>query len=341
MKDNDPVDVVITWVDGDDPEWFELYRKYAPSMAKKKETSLQRFKSLDNLMYIFRGIENYMPWVRHIHLVTFGHYPAWLDLDSTKVRLVKHGEIFQSKESLPVFNSGTIEMNFDNIPGLAEKFIYFNDDMFVVGEVSKDFFFKNDLPCDFLKIVPLMHAQDFSHRLHEQMMLATSKETFSDWGVREKLSKIFNFRYGLKSLVLNALFLKLKHYPLFEIHHHPQPYLKSNLVDVKETYHDKVEYTINNKFRTKDTLSQYIFRFHALAKGEFYPQVPQGCYLINYSSFEELEGKLEQVKAKHANFVCFNDSHFLTEEDFSESKELMLDYFNNLLPHPSSFELKK
>ncbi|WP_444677373.1 Stealth CR1 domain-containing protein [Halomonas sp. E19] len=45
MKDNDPVDVVITWVDGDDPEWFELYRKYAPSMAKKKKRRCSGLKA--------------------------------------------------------------------------------------------------------------------------------------------------------------------------------------------------------------------------------------------------------------------------------------------------------
>ena len=37
-------------------------------------------------------------------------------------------------------------MNFHRIEGLAEQFVYFNDDMFLVQAVSKDFFFKDDKP---------------------------------------------------------------------------------------------------------------------------------------------------------------------------------------------------
>ena len=53
-----------------------------------------------------------------------------------------------SQINLPVFNSRAIEINLHRIPGLAEQFVYFNDDMFITKPVTKEDFFKNGLPRD-------------------------------------------------------------------------------------------------------------------------------------------------------------------------------------------------
>ena len=64
-----------------------------------------------------------------------------------KVKIVDHTEIFgDNKPLLPVFNSRSIETKIHRIPGLAEHFIYFNDDMILLRPVSKSDFFENNLP---------------------------------------------------------------------------------------------------------------------------------------------------------------------------------------------------
>ena len=64
-----------------------------------------------------------------------------------KLKIVKHSE-FILKEYLPTFNSNVIEFYFHKIKELSEKFVYFNDDMFLLNNVKQNRFFINGLPCD-------------------------------------------------------------------------------------------------------------------------------------------------------------------------------------------------
>jgi hypothetical protein len=90
-----------------------------------------RFRSSDELRFVLRSIENHAPWLRRIYLVTNGQVPSWLDLDHPKLVVVPHDQIFERPADLPTFNSHAIEWNLKNIPGLAEHFIYLNDDTFL------------------------------------------------------------------------------------------------------------------------------------------------------------------------------------------------------------------
>ena len=67
--------------------------------------------------------------------------PPAIDPDSAErynVRLVDHREIFRGhKELLPTFNSLAIESMVWRIKGLAERFLYFNDDVMLVGRSNR------------------------------------------------------------------------------------------------------------------------------------------------------------------------------------------------------------
>ena len=69
---------------------------------------------------------------------------AWLDLGNPRVRLVTHAEIFRWPEDLPTFNSVAIETHLHRIPGLAERFVYFNDDTFLGAACGPEDFFTAD-----------------------------------------------------------------------------------------------------------------------------------------------------------------------------------------------------
>src|SRR3546814_20539042 len=70
--------------------------------------------------------------------------PRWLDANNPRVRVVTHQELYRAKDTLPTFNSSGIETQLHHIGGLAEHFLYFNDDFFL-GDfcVPEDFFFAN------------------------------------------------------------------------------------------------------------------------------------------------------------------------------------------------------
>ena len=48
---------------------------------------------------------------------------------------------------LPTFNYHSIEINLRRIKGLEEKFVYFNDDTFIIDHMQPQYFFKQGLPC--------------------------------------------------------------------------------------------------------------------------------------------------------------------------------------------------
>jgi len=143
-----PVDAVYTWVDGSDPA---LAAKRAAHLlqgekngAPGQEDAL--FRDNGELRYSLRSLERYAPWIRRIFIVTDGQTPPWLDTGNPALRVVDHREIIPA-EYLPTFSSRVIEAFLHRIPGLAEHFIYFNDDMFLASPCEPgDFFTPNGLP---------------------------------------------------------------------------------------------------------------------------------------------------------------------------------------------------
>ena len=141
------LDFVITWVDGNDKEWQKEKWTYSAKndIISDNDDREERYRDWDNLQYWFRGIEKYAPWVRTIHFVTCGHLPAWLNTNHPKLHIVKHSD-YIPKKYLPTFNSHTIEWNFHRIEGLSERFVYFNDDMFLFKPTSPEDFFLGNCP---------------------------------------------------------------------------------------------------------------------------------------------------------------------------------------------------
>lgn len=140
MQDNFPIDLVVTYVDDRDPVWQKAIQQY------NIEDMPSRYRSWDIFKYWFRGVEKHMSFIRTIHLVVSNieQVPEWLDQD--KVHVVLHKDIIL-QQLLPTFNSTTIEMYLHKITGLAEHFIYSNDDMMPMNLMqAEDFFTDEGLP---------------------------------------------------------------------------------------------------------------------------------------------------------------------------------------------------
>lgn len=146
----DDIDVVVTWVDGRDPKHRAKRKRYLadPNDAQPERAARhwRRFCDNDEIRFCLRSIRNYAPWVRTIWLVTDDQVPASIHQRRAKcegIRIVDHREIFHGYEHLlPTFNSLAIETMLWRIEGLADRFLYFNDDMMLVGPVKPtDFFY--------------------------------------------------------------------------------------------------------------------------------------------------------------------------------------------------------
>lgn len=138
----DPVDIVYTWVDGADPDWLDAFRTTARAEGRLlDEVALDpaRFRSREELKYSLRSVWAYAGWVRKIWIVTAGQRPDWL-ADDPRIELVDHADILPP-EALPTFNSHAIEAALHRIDGLAEHFVYFNDDMLIARPIRPELFF--------------------------------------------------------------------------------------------------------------------------------------------------------------------------------------------------------
>ncbi|MBR2301876.1 MAG: hypothetical protein IKA41_08010 [Bacteroidaceae bacterium] len=129
------MDIVITYVNGLDPEWQKSYEKYTNTPILEK-----RFRDWGTLKYLFRCIEKNMPFIRKVHLVVSqeSQLPEWID--PANVNIVYHKDIIP-QDYLPTFNCNPIEMNLHRIDGIDEEFLYFNDDMFPIQPCEPTDFF--------------------------------------------------------------------------------------------------------------------------------------------------------------------------------------------------------
>ncbi|XP_053209635.1 N-acetylglucosamine-1-phosphotransferase subunits alpha/beta-like isoform X2 [Panonychus citri] len=111
--------------------------------------NVNRFADNDEFKYSLRSVEKFSPWIRNVYLVTNGQIPDWLDVNNPRLRLITHEDIFPNKSDLPTFNSVAIEIHLHRIPGLSEKFLYFNDDIMLGKPVYLEDFYT---PADGYKI---------------------------------------------------------------------------------------------------------------------------------------------------------------------------------------------
>lgn len=146
------VDFVYTWVNGSDPEFIKSLNDQLMKESKKpngEAITPARFFDWNTMKYSLRSIEKYAPWLRNLYLITNGQVPEWLNVSSPNVHLVTHDDIFSNKSNLPTFNSDAIESamasNADNLTGISDKFLFFNDDFFIGAPVSRDHFFYQKL----------------------------------------------------------------------------------------------------------------------------------------------------------------------------------------------------
>ena len=132
------IDVVYTWVDGNNPNHKAKRRRYIGDEQSRSQkmylsNSDARFNDYDTLKYSIRSIFKYAPWVRNIYIVTDDQIPKWFR-QNNRVFIIDHSTVIP-KKYLPTFNSHVIEYNLHNIPGLSKYFLYLNDDTMLGNNV--------------------------------------------------------------------------------------------------------------------------------------------------------------------------------------------------------------
>ncbi|MFF0788882.1 stealth conserved region 3 domain-containing protein [Streptomyces spiralis] len=310
-----PIDAVYTWVDGADVSWLE--RKNAVLAAKGIETedaatSAARFRNRDELRYSFRSLDMYAPWIRNIYVVTDRQVPQWLDTSHPRVRVVDHTEIFGNEGALPTYNSHAIESRLHHIDGLAEHFLYFNDDVFAARPILPSLFFlgngqaRHFMSSNAIPMSPISTLDEFSR------MAAKNN--------RELVSAMFG-----RTLVNSFI-------------HAPHPLRRSVMYDLEKYFPDALRNTAHNQLRDSSDVSvaSSLHHYFGYYTGR---SVPGGISsgFVNVGLSEQVQ-KLNHLLAARSNDVfCLNDFH---DGDISEDEQdaTLAAFLPSYFPIASQFE---
>ncbi|NUL60195.1 hypothetical protein F7P83_07365 [Brevibacterium luteolum] len=311
---NDPIDVVYTWVDGSDPKWTDEKAQASEGLesAKLNRTSVSpsRFKSRDELRYSLRSLEYYASWVNHVYIVTDGQTPEWLNLRHPKVSIVDHREIFSDETALPVFNSHAIESQLHHIPGLTEKYLYLNDDVFFMRPVEPSLFFtSNGLAKFFLSKAPI----DLDEPSPDDLPVLSAAKQNRRF-LEENFGTVITHRFK----------------------HTPHSQLKSVLESFEGQYPDIFSRLMNSKFRSPSDLSVASSLIHYFAYLQGRAIEGNIKYSFADAADPDLSLKLSRRRRDRTlDVFCLND---LDSEEDRNADAVIDDFLLSCFPVPSSFE---
>lgn len=329
------IDFVIVWVDGSDPKWLEEKRKYMPDFTQ--DDGSQRYRDWNSLRYFFRGVESFAPWVRKIHFVTYGHLPEWLDTSNSKLHIVNHRDFIPEKY-LPTFNSHTIELNLHRIEGLANQFVYFNDDMFLTSAVNESYFFYNGLPCDEFILDPVYFAKD-SAGSYNGNDLEIINSYFNLKKIRKNgqipLWKIYSSKYGIKNLYRNLTLMRWPWFSGFHYNHLPTSFAKPVFEEVWDREFGVLDATCMDRFRSKRNVNQWLFKYWQLASGMFYPRNP-GYGKAFHLKADVNHELIQSIEKQRYRMICINDT--AKTKNFEAHRDAVNAAFEKILPLQSSYE---
>ena len=335
---NDAIDIVIPWVDGSDPAWQAEKAKYMSDVSiDTNANSNIRYQSWDNLHYWFRAVEKFMPWVHKIFFVTWGHVPEFLNINHPKLRIVKHEE-YIPKEYLPTFNSNTIEMNYHRIPGLAENFVLFNDDVFPLQPIEETYYFRDNIVCDEAVESPIMPVDigdlsGWACTVKANNVLLINKHFNKREVQKKEFWKWYYPGYG-ELLKRNIGLHYWYNFAGFHDPHMAVAMKKSTLGELWKIEKDILNVASKNRFRGETDVSQCLVRYWQLCSGDFKPRKTLGkSYLVKVDNYKNIATEIAQQKKQ---MISLNES--CTPDEFAVIKKEINGAFEKILPEKSSFE---
>ncbi|GLF96558.1 stealth family protein [Streptomyces yaizuensis] len=309
-----PVDVVYTWVDGDDPALAAKRRAHqagSDNTIAARETGASRYTSHDELKYALRSLEMYAGFVRHVYLVTDSQVPAWLDPHAEGLTVVDHRDILPA-DALPVFNSHAIESRLHHIPGLSEHYLYFNDDVFINRPVRAEHFFHGNGIAR-IPLSPLKLGVGAAHPLEPAPNSAGKN-------AREVIMR-FHGRY-------------ITHKSL----HTPHPQLLSVMREMEGLGIEELERTSYSRFRSTSDIAPAATLHHhwAIATGRAVAE----DYRFRYVQLgaPDMRRRLDRLAAgEDIDFFCLNDVDTAPAAR-SGAQAAIRTFLERKYPFPSRFE---
>jgi hypothetical protein len=311
------IDMVFSWVDGNDPE-FRARRATAMAdhlanhVVGEGDDADARIRQIDELKYALRSVHAFAPWVRRIFIATDSPTPEWL-APHPKVTIVRAEDHFTDLSALPVYNSHAVESQLHHIPGLAEHFLYSNDDMFFGRSLLPTMFFSPGGVTKFIEAGtriglgannPERSGFENAARVNRQLL----------W---EKFGKIIT-----------------RH-----LEHTAAPLCKSVLLELEHQFAQDFERTKASRFRASTDISvtNSLYHYYALMTGRAVQNEAAKVLYVDTTMRSGLAKLPQLLKKRKFDFFCLNDGSF-PEVGATERTEVVGEFLERYFPVPAPWE---
>ena len=204
--------------------------------------------------------------------------PEWINRE--KVHIIYHSDFIPEKY-LPTFSSNFIETFLPLLPLVEEKFIYGNDDMFPCRKLSKELFFKGNIPCYSIYVRDYFETGPGDYLRRNAYNLITGKKQYK---------KVVTTQHSVISFKLSLLQICFKKYK--------KTLLKSL-----------------SRFREPQNYNQYIYSFYQMMEDTI---INKQQKMISYSLKPEIIEKIINLDLKKYDYICLNDDVDMKETDWKK-----------------------
>lgn len=332
------IDIVLPWVDPEDAEWEKKRQRCVSEYQGMMDLELVdydavRYRDWGLLRYLFRGIEEFCPWVRKLHFVTEGHLPDWLNTSHPRLHVVRH-EDYIPERYLPTFSSHPIELNMHRIKGLSDKFVYFNDDTFVIGKTGPEHFFPGGRPAGIPSPAQLWTNDLLSHVLLNNTAVINRNFSKSQFDQRA-WRRWYSPRLGMRHLARQVAVSPWKKFSPFYIHHTPMAFQRSVLEEVWRAEYDELDATCSSKFRELSDVNCFLFSYWQLCSGDYQTVSPDRYGGVVHLGADPIEDIAERIVGGSSPVLCVNDG---PGADWDRDQAVVEQAFRQILPAKSGFE---
>ncbi len=295
------IDAVITWVDGSEPN----YKLKLEENLKNKKIINRQYTQANEIDFCVASIIKFAPFVRKIFIVTDKQKPRFSGIrhmvSLEKIEIIDHEEIFRdNKDCMPSFNIRSIDALLFKIKNLSDKFIYFNDDMFLIKETNKEDWFKDNKA-----VLTGSWAKTYNKQLIKN--------------ISHKIKNLLNIRPSFNAAQSKAANIVGFHNKYFKSFHCGRPQIKSVIKDFYDKNPQRLTNQIRYKFRDGRQYMPYSLCWHLLIKENLYVESSTNKLVeINKSrnlSAKKLEKILKSIDSKaEVKFLNIQDLNIAEPE---------------------------
>lgn len=307
------IDMVFSWVDGSSSDFQrERAKRMQAYVVGEGDESEARFRQIDELKYALRSVYLFAPWVRRIFIATDSPAPAWL-VDHPRVTLMRSADFFPDVSALPTHNSHAVESQLHHIPGLAEHFLYSNDDMFFGRPVGPELFFSPGGITKFIEASTRIGLGDNNPARSGFENAARVNRAL----LRERFGKITT-----------------RH-----LEHTAAPLRKSVMAELEAEFPEDFARTAASRFRSATDISvtNSLYHYYALATGRAVAQTQARSMYVETTLRVALRQMKRLRKRRDQDMFCLNDGSFPEISDEVRTAAVT-DFLERYFPFPAPWE---